>query len=55
MVLKGLVDAISNLLGYDGGWLPVDDAPGEQGGVAALLARHPDTVEAVAARVVRQA
>ncbi|WP_433119570.1 hypothetical protein [Micromonospora sp. CA-246542] len=50
-----VVDAISGLLGYDGGWLPADDAPAEQGAVAGLLAKHPETVEAVAARVVRQA
>ncbi|MET8283082.1 hypothetical protein [Micromonospora sp. NPDC005174] len=50
-----VVDAISGLLGYDGGWLPVDDAAAEQGGVAGLLARHPESVEAVAARVARQA
>ncbi|WP_405425615.1 DUF5682 family protein [Micromonospora sp. NBC_00617] len=49
------VDAIASLLGHDGGWLPVTDALADPGGAAALVAKYPDTVEAVAARVVRQA
>ncbi|MFY1620454.1 hypothetical protein [Micromonospora sp. WMMD736] len=49
------VDAISGLLGYDGGWLPADESPADPNGAAALLARHPDTVDAVTALLIRQA